>query len=172
MSELMRNIIRFLGLFFLQVFLLDKVNIGGYAYPFIYIFFILFLPLTLPDWLSLLIAFLTGLSIDIFNDSLGLHAAAATAIAFLRPIILRRLTPQYDADDEAYLDIYGKGVIEYSIYALILSFVFCSAFFLLERLGKGDLSTTIFQIIASTFFTFVLLLIYRYLFVGGAKGRT
>lgn len=173
MSEILRNVFRFLILIFVQVFLLDNVDLFGYAFPFIYIFFIMFLPLRIPNWGALIIAFITGFTIDVFTDTIGLHTAACTLIGFVRPFILRRLTPQYDPEEEMYLDIYNRTVSQYVIYAFLMSFIFCTAFILLERFSIIGLLTIIGQIFASTFLTFALLVIYRYLFVPASlKGKT
>jgi len=129
----------------------------------------MFLPLRIPNWVTLIIAFITGFTIDVFSDTLGMHAAACTLIAFVRPFILRSLTPQYGPEEEMYLDIHNRTVLQFVIYAFSMAFIFCTAFILLERFSIMGLLTIIGQIFASTLLTFVLLVIYRYLFVPGSS---
>src|SRR5690606_41366754 len=80
------NTVRFVVMILLQVALFK--NIGYYnvatAYP--YIFFIFLLPIGLPNFLLFLIAFLTGLTVDAFYDSLGVHAAARVTLALFRSL--------------------------------------------------------------------------------------
>lgn len=56
----------FVGLTLLQVLILNHVQIGGYATPFLYIYFILMLNSDTSRNEQLLWAFFLGLTIDIF----------------------------------------------------------------------------------------------------------
>lgn len=80
---------RFIFFVLLQVVLLNHINFLGYINPYFYIMFILILPVSLPNWQVILLGFLLGLSIDVFGDSGGMHAAACLVIAYLRPKLLR-----------------------------------------------------------------------------------
>ncbi len=80
---------RFVILILIQVLVLNHINFFGYLNPYIYIIFILLAPLHSNKSLFLLISFILGMTIDIFGDSGGVHAAACTIIAFFRPVALR-----------------------------------------------------------------------------------
>lgn len=88
-NEIIINIGRFIILVFVQVFLLNNINLGGYINPYIYILFILLYPLNGNKSLLIFLSFLLGLSIDIFEDSGGVHAAACAFIAYIRPVVLK-----------------------------------------------------------------------------------
>lgn len=83
------NILRFILLIFIQVLLLNHINFLGYINPYVYILFILLFPLSGNKGLLIFLSFLLGLSIDIFGDSGGVHAAASVFIAYIRPWILK-----------------------------------------------------------------------------------
>ncbi len=83
------NSIRFIVLILLQVLLLNNINFLGYINPYLYILFLILYPFNSPQSLFLILAFLLGLSLDTFEDSGGIHAAACVFIAYIRPIILR-----------------------------------------------------------------------------------
>jgi len=83
------HIIRFISLILIQVLILNHVDFLGYLNPYIYIIFILLAPININKSLFLLLSFILGLTIDIFGDSGGVHAAACLVIAFFRPIALR-----------------------------------------------------------------------------------
>jgi rod shape-determining protein MreD len=72
-----------------QVLLLNNINLAGYINPYIYIIFILLYPLDGNKSLLIFLSFLLGLSIDIFEDSGGVHAAACAFIAYIRPVVLK-----------------------------------------------------------------------------------
>ena len=80
---------RFVALVLLQVLVLNNINLFGYVNPYLYIFFIVLFPFGANKSLLLLLSFFLGLSIDIFSNSGGIHAAACLVIAQLRPLLLK-----------------------------------------------------------------------------------
>jgi rod shape-determining protein MreD len=88
-NEIFLNSIRFILLVLLQVIVLNHINFLGYINPYIYILFILVYPFTGNKSLLILLSFLLGLSVDIFGDSGGIHAAASVFIGYARPAALK-----------------------------------------------------------------------------------
>lgn len=93
-SALLNNILRFIGLLFLQVYVMDQVDFLGYICPLVYILFILLYPVDNNRWTFLIVAFFLGLIIDTFQDTGGAHAAASVTLAFIRPLFLRMVYGQ------------------------------------------------------------------------------
>jgi len=88
-SEILINIFRFIMLVLLQVLILNHINFLGYVNPYLYILFILLYPLDGNKGLLIFLSFFIGLSIDIFGDSGGIHAASSVFIAYIRPMLLK-----------------------------------------------------------------------------------
>ncbi|NND61663.1 MAG: rod shape-determining protein MreD [Flavobacteriaceae bacterium] len=88
-NEILVNSVRFVVLVLVQVILLNHMNLWGYINPYLYPLFILVFPLNGSKSLLILLGFVLGLTIDMFGDSGGVHAAASVFIAWLRPVILR-----------------------------------------------------------------------------------
>lgn len=88
-NELLVNLFRFVVLVLIQVLLLNHINLFGYVNPYLYIIFILTYPLLGNKSLLIISSFLLGLFIDMFGDSGGIHAAACTFIAWIRPVLLK-----------------------------------------------------------------------------------
>ena len=94
-SEILKNIVRFVFLVLLQGLILNEVNLWqGMAIPYLYIMFLLMLPLETPRWLELIIGFILGLTIDMFTNTLGIHASACVLIAYIRPLYLKGIAPR------------------------------------------------------------------------------
>lgn len=89
MNSILRSILTFILLALVQVFILNRIHLFGYATPMLYIYFILTLSQDVPHNRMMLWAFLLGLIIDAFSNTLGIHAAASTLTAFLRPALIR-----------------------------------------------------------------------------------
>lgn len=88
-SDLFLNIGRFLLLVVLQILLFNHINFLGYINPYPYILFILIFPFTGNKTWLIVLGFLLGLSVDVFSDSGGVHAAACVLIAYLRVFVLK-----------------------------------------------------------------------------------
>ncbi|TXK76242.1 rod shape-determining protein MreD [Mesonia sp. K4-1] len=86
---LVSNIARFVILVLIQVLILNNINFLGFINPYLYVLFILLLPLNLTHYKVIFFSFLMGLTIDLFEDSGGINAAASVLIGFLRPSFLR-----------------------------------------------------------------------------------
>jgi len=87
--NLLNNILRFIGLLLLQIFVMDQVDFMGYICPIVYILFIILYPVDNNRWSFLIISFALGLIVDSFQDTGGAHAAASLTLAFIRPIFLK-----------------------------------------------------------------------------------
>lgn len=80
---------RFVILVLLQVIVLNNINLVGYINPYIYILFIVLYPLDGNKTTLIFLSFLLGLSIDMFENSGGVHAAASVFIAYVRDFVLK-----------------------------------------------------------------------------------
>ncbi|MCC9137119.1 hypothetical protein ACFSKU_20670 [Pontibacter silvestris] len=159
-----RHIIQFILFVVLQVFLMDNLVLFSMGFCFIYTAFILFLPINISRVWLLILAFATGFTVDMFYDTMGIHAAASVLLAFLRPLILNLLTPRdgYDTNDSVNIHVMGKSW--FTTYALILILVHHAAVFFLETISFNDIWYTLAKILLSTLFTFVVMVILQLLF--------
>jgi rod shape-determining protein MreD len=158
------NSIRFLLLIATQVFLLKNIGYYNLSIPYLYILFILILPFGISNALLFLLAFFTGLTIDVFYDTLGLNAAACTVMAFVR-IIFINLTVQRDGfDNEPEPSLGIMGFRWFIFYAFILTFSHHFILFTFENFKFTELGYTIIRVIMSTLFTVFLMLITEFAF--------
>src|SRR5574344_168888 len=99
MNDWVKKIGWALGLVLLQVLILNNIHIGEFATPFLYVYFVLKLSSDTPRNQQVLWAFGIGLIIDIFDNTVGMNAAAFVLMAFIRPTFLRLFTPRdmYDS---------------------------------------------------------------------------
>ncbi|HSI68784.1 MAG TPA: hypothetical protein VK941_01015 [Gillisia sp.] len=146
-STILINSLRFVFLVLLQVLLLNNINFLGYVNPYLYILFLVLYPFNTPQPLFMFLAFLLGLSIDTFEDSGGIHAAASLFIAYVRPVFLRfSFGVSYD---------YQTVKLSNTPYGARLSYILFLVFihhFILFTLEMFDF-THIFLILKKTFFS-------------------
>ncbi|KAA6312043.1 hypothetical protein EZS27_036956, partial [termite gut metagenome] len=111
------RIIWFIALIFVQILIGNIINLGGYATPFIYIYFILKLDSDASRNSLMLWAFSLGFIIDIFSDTLGVNTAAIVLLAFLRPLLLNLFISR-DSMDLNIPSIRTMGKIPYFKYII------------------------------------------------------
>ncbi len=172
LATLVRQLLRF-GLYAgVQVLLVGQLSLFGLGWCFLYLGFILFLPLSTPISLQLLLGFAMGLSMDISYDTGGLHAAAAVLLAYLRPWVLRLLTPRdgYDAQDT--VNVHQMGWQWFTVYLLLLVGLHHAVYFFLELGSFQYPLRTLGRVGVSVLFTSVALLIVQLLFFPVRRGRS
>lgn len=165
MSNLyIRNIIRFVALILLQVLVLNHMNLGGYINPYVYVLFVLLLPVQINKSSLLLLAFLTGLTIDWFGNTLGLNAAATVLLAYARPGILGLFFKnlEFSADEEPNISKLKPG--GFLKYTLVLVFIHHGALFLLEVFSFQGILSTLSRILISTLASTLMIMTLALLF--------
>lgn len=158
------NALRFLLLVAAQAFLLKNTGYYNLSIPYLYILFILLLPFGIPNWMLFGLAFFTGLSIDVFYDTLGLHALACSALAFVR-ILFISITVQRDGfDNEPEPRLGIMGFRWFVFYATILTFFHHLILFTFETFRFSEIGYTLLRVVLSTLLTTILIIITEFVF--------
>jgi hypothetical protein len=105
-----------------------------------------------------------GFTIDIFYDSLGMHAFACVFIMYMRSYWLKLVTPQGGYDSNAVPVMAMNGVQWFLIYIVPLVFLHHILLFFVEAGGFGLFWFTVWKAVASTLLTTVLIVIFQFLF--------
>lgn len=164
-----KNIIRFIALLLFQVLVLHNLNLGAYIYPAFYVYFVLLLPFETRGWVLLTSAFMLGLSVDIFTNTIGLNAAATVFMAFFRPAVIQLLTANKSYEPGMVPGIRDAGFGWFFIYSLLLIAAHHTMLFFLEAFGFHDFSQTVIRIAYSSSVTLGLVMFAQLLFHKGAK---
>lgn len=161
-------LIIFLGV--VQIFFLKNLALFGVAFVFIYLLGILILPVSIKTVPLLFIAFALGFSLDVFYESIGMHTAAATFLAFTRSLWLRAISPTggYVDTEEPSLSEMGFGW--YLSYSLPLIFAYSVVFFTADQWGTGGFLGVLNKSFFSSIFTCLLVIIVQLLFFKRRRG--
>ena len=174
MSDLVKNIFRLTVFILIQVYVLNKIpHLHRFIIPSIYFLFILWLPFTLSRIGLLLVGFVTGLTLDYFTHTPGLHAAACVLIAYIRPFVIMALIPR-DTTEINYREPSPKGMgwAPYTLYVFILTFLHHAWLTLLEWIDFGTFLDFIIKVAATTAISMLLILTAELLFPRKLKFRT
>jgi rod shape-determining protein MreD len=161
-NSILRYILIFVLLILLQVLLFNNIQFSGYVNPYVYIMFILLLPVEIPSWLLLLLAFATGLIIDFFSGSPGVHTSATLLAGFVRPYVLRGVSPRdgYEPGSDPSMNIYGFRW--FFTYTLLIVLIHHTTLFYLEVFRLADFFRTMLRVILSSIFSLTFILLIEY----------
>jgi len=159
-SNIFKYSLTFIIVVLIQLLLCNNIQFSGYINPYIYIFLILMLPYETKSWLLLVLAFILGMTIDIFTGTVGLHTFATVFAAFIRPGILRLTAPRDGYDTLYGLSMSTYGLNWYLVYASITVFAHHFVLFYLEVFRFDNFFGTLLRVILSSIFSlaFILLL--------------
>jgi hypothetical protein len=173
MSIYMRNILRFIALILIQVLLLNNLllNIVNESSgipsisPFIYPIFILLLPLSTPTWAMLLIGFFTGITVDVFMNTGGMHAAVCVFIAAIRNSILTALLPQRLSDyPNLSPGIKNMRWAPFLTYSAALIFIHHLCYYMIEIWSIKEIGYLMIKTFTSFVTSMIFIVIYSLLF--------
>lgn len=168
-SELLKYIWQFVLLCLAQVLIFNNLELGGYVNAFPYIYLILILPISIGRIPLLFVGFFLGLTVDVFSNTGGIHAAATTLIAFYRPLYLKAQSPREGYELTALPHIKTFGLGWFLPYALLIVVIHHTALFYLEVFRFTEFFRTLLKILLSSGLTFFFILFAEYLFVSNRR---
>ena len=158
------NIIRFIILILVQVLICNNIILHDVASPFIYLIFILMLPVSLSPIKTLLVTFALGISLDIFSGTGGVQVFACVFIGYLRPKILNLIMPPGGYEDIVAPDISRLGFIWFFTFSLITIFLHHFILIYIDRFSVYMFWSTLGRVFASSIITFSFVVVYALIF--------
>jgi len=153
-----KYIIMFVALVLVQVLILNNIQVSGLINPYIYILFILLLPFTIPGYLLLGLSFLLGISIDIFNNTPGIHAGATVLLGFLRPGIAQLISSREIIEKGNTPNMTQLGFASFLKYIVISVLAHHLFLFYAEAFSFGGFFETFVRYVLSSIFSILIIL--------------
>ena len=169
--ELLTYIVRFVLLIMLQLLVVNNLELTTYINPFIYIIFILSLPVNMKPWIVLTISFFTGMVMDSFYSTPGLHMGATIFMGYLRGFYLRIAANKEDFESIISPSVADKGIVWFLVYALSLTIAHHLFLFFFEVYSFFEFFRTLLRISGSALFSVLLIVIGELLFFNKSKIR-
>ena len=161
-NTVVTTILNFIGLVLLQVTICSNVNFLGDLNPYVYVIFIFLYPIKNNRLLFISLSFLIGLSIDIFSDSGGVHAAASVTIAYIRPLFLKfSFGAAYDYQAIKFRTI---NFTQRTVYFFMLIVIHHFILFSLVVFDKSEMVLILKQTLYSSIFSLIICLLLTSLF--------
>jgi hypothetical protein len=167
MNNARNYLVHLLVLCFIQVVVLNNIHLGSYFHANIYIMAIFLLPYRMKGVSLLLCALGIGLLMDLAGNTTGIHAAASTFVAYVRPRLLQLTSAREEIDK--IRPFYRVDFAWFFKYALLSTLLFNIVFILAEAFTFNNLLISLLRILSGTFISLLLVLLYY--FIGLKKAR-
>lgn len=154
-----------------QVLIVNNIQLSGFVNPYLYIIFIMTLPFGITRGLLMILSFIIGLTIDLFCDTPGMHAAACTLIGFLRVYMLKLIAyrEEYKDDNLPTANLYGyRWYLKYTLMIVTAHHV---ALFFIEQFDTLFFWSTILRIILSIISTIITIMIVQFVMPQGKNSN-
>jgi rod shape-determining protein MreD len=159
--EIIKNIFRLLLFVLLQVLVFNNIRFWGYVNPYVYVIPILMLPFQTPLPAAMMFGFASGILIDIFQNSAGMHAGAAVLMAYTRTFVLKIFSPREGYELTTGPTLYNLGFSWYISYSGILIFIHHLFYFSAESFSFNEMGQTFIRLVASSVFSVFLALVFQ-----------
>lgn len=157
------NFFLFSLLFFLQIFVLNKVLFYKYIVLSPMLIILLLYNYQKDSKESLIVSFISGLLLDIFNDSLGVYIVTCIIVMYFRNFWVLKIIGEEKTEDISIMSVYELGNFQNLIYSFPLIILFFSILSLFESELFFSINNLLF-ILASSSANYVFILIFQYLF--------
>lgn len=157
MKYVLNHVTWFVVLLLVQLLLLDNLHFLGVFIPVVYLYALLRLPSSLSSYAVLLISFTTGLVMDVFSNTPGLHAAATTLVGGLRYPLLRLFILKEDMSSRTIsVDWMGRSL--FWQYAVVMVLIHHTTLFLFESFSFFNLWTLLLKIPVCSLLTLLFIM--------------
>lgn len=157
------NLLTITFLVLLQVFIFSNINFNGSICPYIYVIFIMFYQPFRNRYVFLLLCFLLGLGVDIFEDTGGINALASVTLGFLSKHIIKMVSGMkfFEIEEFRFSDF---GVSQWVFYTIVMVLIHHLLIFFLEIFSFTNALDTFLKAIYSSAFTIIFVFFYLILF--------
>jgi rod shape-determining protein MreD len=162
MNSLLRYAGAFVLLIVLQLLIFNNIEFSGYINPFVYVMFILILPVSIPSWILLLLSFLTGFVVDLFSGTMGVHVFATVMAGFVRPWILSVNVTSETVEAEMSPSSYRSGLRWFFVYTVTVVLVHHLALFFVEIFSLRNFLHTLLRVVLSTAVTTFFIVLFDF----------
>lgn len=156
------SLVRFVLLVLVQVLVFNHLNFFGYINPLVYVLFFYWYPIRENRAIFIIVSFVLGLVIDLFSDTLAIHALVSATLAYARPVIMRFcFGANFDFQGFTFKNSTQIQRITFLFLLILLQHLL---FFSLEILSFSHILLILKKILFTSLATFVLSVLLSSLF--------
>ena len=161
-SAVIMNFVRFFLLLAAQIVIFNNIDLFGYINPFPYILFIILYPVNGNKPMLIISSFLLGITMDLFSNSGGVHAASCLILAYARPYIFKfAFGLSYEYQTVRINDVLTPERFSFLLLAVIVHHF---TLFILAVFQLSSLWDILLRTILGTLFTLLICIVIIYIF--------
>jgi rod shape-determining protein MreD len=161
-SAVIMSFVRFFLLLAAQIIIFNNIDLFGYINPFPYILFIILFPVNGNKQLLIVTSFILGITMDLFCNSGGVHAAACLILAYARPYIFKfAFGLSYEYQTIKINDVLTPERFSFLLVSVVIHHL---SLFILEVFQLSSLWDILLRTIVGTLFTLLICIILIYIF--------
>lgn len=156
--------VMFVVMVLLQAVIFNRLVLFSVALAFLFIYFIIKLPMNLSSSKVIFFSFLIGFCVDIFSDTPGMNALACTCLGGCRHTVLRLYVPREDDVIHRVPGISSLGWAVFSKYVLTMSLLYCIMITLIDSFAFRHPLLMAERAVGSTILTSVIIMVTDFIF--------
>ncbi|MFV0483973.1 MAG: hypothetical protein ACK5MG_07775 [Bacteroidales bacterium] len=160
-TNIIKQIVVYIFFILLQVLVLDNVMIFKMFNPILYTLPIIMMPRNTSAPLLMFLAMIQGGVIDVFNDTLGVNAAATIFLAFIRNPILSLVDADQAVGDNKYYTPTKLPGAQYALYICPVVFFHHFALYTLEAFSFSNLPGILLNSLLNSILTVIILFLFK-----------
>lgn len=168
MNSFLRNTFWWIGLLLLQMTLIFYFRPTMVYTPYIYLLLLLRIPNSFPRIGFLFVAFLTGLLIDTFTNSWGIHAFSAVFIAFSLPTLISLFSEQ-NLTEKAIFSPQSMGGLRYGLVLFLIFLFYHTLVLLLWNFSFHLIFHQLLKALISSVFAWLIIILIHIIFKSKAE---
>lgn len=138
-----------------------------------YYLFIIWLPFNVSRSGLIFISFLTGLFMDSFTRTPGMHAAACVLIGYVRPFIINFLLPNKDVNfNYREPSVISLGLVPYLTYTSLVTMLHHLCLFMIIAFQVGNIGYLLLKTLGSSVVSLLLIAVIEIIFTRKQKFLT
>ena len=158
------KLLTFSLLFFLQVFVLNKIIFFDFLILSPLIIILLLYTYKKNSLKNLLFGFFIGLVVDIFNDSLGVYSMVSITIVYFRNFWILKILGEEKTSELNEVSMHELGSFQYFIFSYPVILLYFTLLAFLEASAFLKLDILAFILLSSSL-NYVFMLVFQYLFL-------
>jgi len=159
-----KEVLKFIVFVLLQFFVFEGLVLFSYAMSFMYVAYLILLPINIGRGYLMVVAFFLGLIVDMLYNTGGVHAFASVFVAYFRPIILLKVVGERDfLSNTSLTSIAAIKWNDLAIYALVMICLHHSLVLFVEASSFHLFFYTLWKVILSSLFTYFVFIVFHYL---------
>ena len=165
--------VNFIVIMMVQLFILNDIVIKSSItlmgipvfIPLIYPLILLLLPVNTPHWLTMILGFIVGITMDLFSNTPGVHASACVVLGYIRPYLLNLFFQQNIKElGDTVPTLFRMGFRSFLLYILFALIIHHCYYYIIQIWSFKNILLILYKTVLSTLLSIILIILSQLIF--------